>query len=339
MTIQFNDRMMRRFTGWLLAVTTLVLLNSSSASAQSGSPPLEVTELEICIVLLDLESINDADQSFSANVFFMVQWHDQRLAHDGPDVLWRDLDEVWNPRLQAVNRRQAVLSMPQTVEVAPDGTVTYRQRVVGEFSQKLQLADFPIDRQTFEIQMVATGYSPNEIVFVDNPRVPSGVVPELSISDWAILESRGAPRVFQPLPLLPPVAGFVFQVDANRKLGYFRWKILFPLLLVVAMSWLVFWIDPEMAASQISVAVTSMLTLIAYRFMIGGMLPEISYLTRMDRFISMSTLMVFLTLVEATLTVTLANRGKGELARTLDRTCRWAFPLTYGIAYAWAAVL
>ena len=331
--------MIRRFTGWLLAVTVLVFLYSISASAESGSPPLEQTEVEISIVLLDLESINDADQSFTANVFLMVQWHDQRLAHDGPDVLWRDLGEVWNPRLQLVNRRQAVLSMPQTVEVAPDGTVTYRQRIVGQFSQKLQLADFPLDRQTFEIQVVAVGYTPSEIVFVGSTNIPSRIVPELSISDWTILESRGVPCVYQALPSLTPVAGFVFQVDANRKLGYFRWKILFPLLLVVAMSWLVFWIDPEMAGPQLRVAVTSMLTLIAYRFMIGGMLPKISYLTRMDRFISMSTLMVFLTLVEATLTVTLANRGKGDLARTLDRTCRWAFPLTYVIAYVWATVL
>lgn len=339
MTIQFNDRMIRRFTGWFLAVTTLVFLGSISASAQSSSPPLELTEVEISIVLLDLRSINDSDQSFTANVFFMAQWHDHRLAHDGPDVLWRDLYEVWNPRLQIVNRQQGLaLSMPQTVEVAPDGTVTYRQRAVGQFSQKLHLADFPFDRQAFEIQLLAVGYSPSEIVFVGSSKVPSGVVPELSLPDWTILEPRGVPRVYQPFPHIPPVAGFVFQVDATRKLGYYRWKIIIPLLLVVAMSWLVFWIDPELAGPQISVAVTSMLTLIAYRFMVSGMLPKVSYLTRMDQFISMSTLLVFLTLVEATLTVTLANRGKEGLARALDRTCRWSFPLAYVLALAWAAV-
>ena len=52
-------------------------------------------------------------------------------------------------------------------------------------------------------------------------------------------------------------------------------RIILPLLLIVAMSWLVFWIDPELAGPQISIAVTSMLTLIAYRFMVGGMLPKI----------------------------------------------------------------
>ena len=38
-------------------------------------------------------------------------------------------------------------------------------------------------------------------------------------------------------------------------------KIILPLLLIVGMSWLVFWIDPELAGPQISIAVTPMLTL------------------------------------------------------------------------------
>jgi hypothetical protein len=35
--------------------------------------------------------------------------------------------------------------------------------------------------------------------------------------------------------------------------------------MIVAMSWLVFWIDPKESGSQINVAITTMLTLIAVR--------------------------------------------------------------------------
>ncbi len=50
-----------------------------------------------------------------------------------------------------------------------------------------------------------------------------------------------------------------------------------------------------------------MLTLIAYRFLLGGMLPRISYLTRLDYFLLGSTVLVFLALVEAACTSRLAT--------------------------------
>jgi hypothetical protein len=47
------------------------------------------------------------------------------------------------------------------------------------------------------------------------------------------------------------------------------------------------------ASSQVSIAMTSMLTLIAYRFAIDSQLPRLPYMTRLDVFILASTLLVF----------------------------------------------
>jgi len=297
------------------------------------------TTVEIAVVLLDLERVDDASQSFSAAAFLVARWHDPRLAHDGGEVVRRDLDDIWHPRLQAVNRRQLSLTMPQTVDVTPDGTVTYRQRAVGQFSQPLRLVDFPLDRQTLAIHIVAVGYSSDEVVFTDLPEIPSTVLPELSISDWVVTGSRASSRAYQPLPQVRPIAGFVLEFDAERRVGYYAWKIVLPLLLIVAMSWLVFWINPEMAGPQISVAVTSMLTLIAYRFMVAGMLPKISYLTRMDLFTTASTVLVFVTLLESVVTVLLTQRGQQERALAVDRVSRWGFPIAFVLAFAWAFLI
>jgi hypothetical protein len=331
--------MTRGVRNWFVAVAVGFLLAPTGASAQSGRPPSEPTTVEIAVALLDLERIDDATQGISASVFFVARWNDPRLAHDGPEVSWRDLDDIWHPRLQVVNRRQASLTLPDTVEVTPDGTVTYRQRILGQFSQKLHLSDFPLDRQMLAIQIVAVGYAEDEIFFTAHPEIPSGVVPDISVSDWKVLGSRAVARGYQPMPAVRPTAGYLLEVDVERHVGYYVWKIVLPLLLIVAMSWLVFWIDPELAGPQISIAVTSMLTLIAYRFMVGGMLPRISYLTRMDVFTTASTMLVFLTLIEATLTVMLTKRGQPELAKAIDRRSRWGFPLAYVIVFVGAFVI
>ena len=103
-----------------------------------------------------------------------------------------------------------------------------------------------------------------------------------------------------------------------------------PLLLIVAMSWIVFWIDPSESGTQVSVAITSMLTLIAYRFAVSSDLPKVSYLTRLDDFIMFSTLLVFVTLIEVVFTTIMAKTGQIEKARVVDRWARWVFPLGFG---------
>jgi len=330
--------MTRRIRSWIFAFLVGLFLVPADAVAQYARPTTGPTEVEIAVVVLDVERIDDAMQGFSANVLFVSRWSDPRLVHDGVGDEWRSLDEIWHPRLQVANLRQGNSTLPEIAEVSPAGTVTYRQRLLGQFSQKFDLSDFPLDIQALSIQLVAMGNLENDVVFVAHPEIPSGVVPDVAISDWKILGSDAGPRAYQPMPGVEPRAGYVLEFEAKRSIGYYRTKIIMPLLLIVAMSWLVFWIDPELAGPQISLAVTSVLTLIAYRFMVGGMLPKISYLTRMDWFTSASTMLVFLTLVEATVTVMLTKRGRPERAQAIDRISRGGFPLAYVFVFVWAFV-
>src|SRR4029077_15977122 len=109
-------------------------------------------------------------------------------------------------------------------------------------------------------------------------------------------------------------------------------KVILPLVLIVMMSWSVFWIDPATSNSQISVAVTSMLTLIAYRFAIDSQLPRLPYMTRLDALFLTSTLLVFFSLIEVLVTTILDNNQQTERAKRLDRCCRALFPINCAIA-------
>ncbi len=95
------------------------------------------------------------------------------------------------------------------------------------------------------------------------------------------------------------------------------------------MSWAAFWIDTTNIGAQIGVATSSMLTLIAYRFMIGTLLPRVSYLTRLDIFILGSTVLVFLTLLEVIVISVLVRAEHLAAARRMDLWSRSAFPLGF----------
>ena len=134
--------------------------------------------------------------------------------------------------------------------------------------------------------------------------------------------------------LAPGVAysGYVFEFTASRNVQHYILKVILPLVLIAIMSWSVFWIDPLNASSQISVAVTSMLTLIAYRFAVDSQLPRLPYMTRLDAFILTSTLLVFFSLIEVLITTILDNNQQTERAKKIDRYCRIIFPVIFAIA-------
>ena len=100
--------------------------------------------------------------------------------------------------------------------------------------------------------------------------------------------------------------------------------------IIVFMSWVVFWLDPENLGPRLSVSVTSMLTLVAYRFLLGQSLPPVSYLTRLDYFLLGSTLLVFFSLIQVASTSAMKQKGREERAVALNRFSRWSFPAAYG---------
>ena len=130
------------------------------------------------------------------------------------------------------------------------------------------------------------------------------------------------------------IPGMVFSMEVKRYTNFFKFKVVLPLILIVMMSWLVFWIDPSLISSQISVAVTAMLTMIAYRFALAGMLPRLPFLTTMDFFVIASTIMVFLSMVEVIYTAYLTTNNRLEKARMIDRKARWVAPLIYFVLTA-----
>jgi hypothetical protein len=320
--------------GWFSRVMPLLALigalMSVSVGADTGRPNREQgpTHVTVSIFLLDLDAIDSAAQSFQANVYFEAAWKDPRLVDEASgQAITRRLDEVWHPRLQILNQQRIWSSLPEVVDIAPDGTVTQRARVWGDFSQPLDLREFPFDGQRIAIPVVAAGYGPDEVLL--SPGEARGIGTEFSVADWRVADWRMTPDVEVPGPEGAQDAAIAMELEAERLPGYYWVKVIAPLILIVAMSWAVNWIDPKELGTKVSITITAMLTLIAYRFAIGATLPQISYLTRIDLFILFSTLLIYASLVTVVTTAAFSAKGKHQIARRIDQVSRWGFPLFF----------
>ncbi len=310
----------------IACLTFVALTSSSSAKTYPLTRPIPkdggATPVYVAMALLDIDEINSADQNFTANLFMTVRWEDPRLAHEGPGEIIIPSEKAWHPELQFVNQQKIWPTLPEVLHIEPSGQVQYYQRIWGPFSQPLDVKDFPFDSQDFEARVASVGARPDDIDFQADPDSPSGLAPKFSLPDWGVTGWALDFTPYKPLGLNKGSASFAIILKAKRHVAPYLYKVVLPLILIVAMSWIVFWVHPKESGTQIGVATTSMLTLIAYRFMVGGEIPAVPYLTRLDQFILTSTLLVFAGLMQAVITSIMANRDLIRQAICTDRICR-----------------
>ncbi len=131
----------------------------------------EPTKVNFFVFVLDIDKIDGAAQSFTANVFIRLSWKDKRLAHEGR-VQTVPLTEIWNPSVLIANQGGIMQrALPEVAKIAPDGSVTYIQRYTGPLSQPLKLSQFPFDQHQFVIQFVSPGSTPQDVHFVQAPAI------------------------------------------------------------------------------------------------------------------------------------------------------------------------
>ena len=311
----------------LLTLGTAHSAERNEITATRPHPRGQPTTVRVGIYVFDVTAVDDVEGVFTADVIVHLHWADPRLVRDVGEPRTFDLTDVWHPRIQIANERRAFRKFTEQVDVTSDGGVTYRQRFSGTFVVSLDLRDFPVDEQVLPVRLVFPDYSEQELrLEIDSET--TGQSPRFDIPDWSIDDGRI--RV-EPVLFTPGLsrASMLYELKARRHVWYYALKVLLPLVLIVCMSWAAFWIDPENAGSQIGVATSSMLTLIAYRFMLGNLLPKVAYMTRLDYFILGSTILVFITLIEVLITSALAKAKRESVAKKWDLWCRWLFPAAF----------
>jgi hypothetical protein len=158
----------------------------------------------------------------------------------------------------------------------------------------------------------------------------TGRAKQFTLSDWDIEEVKFRRNTY-PLPGLGiELPGIVLEFQAKRLVGYYLGTIVVTSGIILCMAALVFWLGLEAINPRISVTVTSMLTLVAHRFVVQSQLPHLSYFTKMDYFLLGATLLVLLGLAGVVAVNTLSKTDRDRAAR-INRRLRWLHPLGFAV--------
>jgi hypothetical protein len=200
-----------------------------------------------------------------------------------------------------------------------------------------------MDKHTFSVQFSSTAYTADQLEFVPDSAMGGqnifggGIASELSLPDWKMLNHEVLPLTYNPVGDLR-LSGFAFRFEAERYRAYYFWQVLLPLIVVVAMSWAPFWVERSNVGVRLGVATSSILTLIALRFVLAGLLPRLPYMTRMDHFTVGSTLLLFLALIAVVSTAYLSGNQREAQARRIDLWARFAFPAVFLLLVGWFSI-
>ncbi len=278
--------------------------------------------------MLDLYSVDNVRGTVSGEFVLTLSWSDTSLVKPGQtEPIIIAYDSVDAPQIQIRNVIDYKSFRERSVTVYPNGEVNSRHRLTGVLNTKFNFREFPFDRQMLNINIFDASVQ-QAVRIVPDDRFQGIFKPDsLSIPNWKVTYS--GMRSFEDIEYGIPFQSIVFSYSLKRISEFYIWKVVFPMVLVVLMSWSVFWIDPKNISAQLTVSVTAILTLIVFQFSVAQTLPELPYLTSLDRYVIGTDIFVFMAFLETLITSFYEDRGKKGLSALIDRSSRILFPVVF----------
>jgi hypothetical protein len=301
--------------------------------------------------LLDVQGIDDEVETFEFSGVMTLIWRDERQAFDPAaagvseklyhgSFQFDELSPSWYPQVILANASQIPETQGVLLRVAPDGRCTLIQDLHAVARKDLQLRRYPFDRQNLEAVFQILGFDRSQVILNGVAHPVTADIADIRVPQWHLQSVSGDFREINA-PYHPgtgKASTFVVSLDVRRQSFFVVRLVIFPLLIVVCLSWCVFWMDRASLADRMSVTFVGLLTTVAYQSMLGDIMPHISYVTFINAFIALSFILMSATAV-VNLRVCLCDRsGNHPLGDRIDRCCRWAFPTVYVVLILLALV-
>ncbi len=323
----------------MVRVVCLVALLLASPHARAGDASLPPGERPVPVTagffLVNLSDVAERAETFDADLYLSLRWHDARLAsaRTEPERFLDDaaearLDAMWWPQLEFVNTAEPTITN-RSLEIRPDGTVSYVIGLTAEFRADFDLRRFPLDHQRLEVQIESFTWTAEQMVFVADPtRV--GFNPDSTFEGLAVTGVRTQVRERDIAGWGERFSEFVPTIEVDRRAAFYVWTVFAPIGLIFLISCTVFVVDVSQFQDRVAISLAALLACIATQFAISFSLPQISYLTIIDRIFLTTYFCVAIGVLVSTLQAVML-RGDRRTVVAVDHWAGLGLPLLYAL--------
>ena len=305
--------------------------------------PVEVTA---SFELRDIDHFDDEAETIEFTGVMKLSWHDSRQAFDPVtegtnekmyqgDFQFNEMFSGWYPQLILVNQSGMYEKHGVLLRVLSDGSLSLYETINAAAKIDLDLLRYPIDQQRLEAVFHVLGFDASEIVLRLEPGYNDGnlnIDESFKMPQWQLkgikssIGTRNTPLIGEGAT----TSTFIVAIDLQRNSFFILRLVIIPLIIIVILSWSVFWMPKSSLGDRISVSFIGILTAVTYQVILSEILPRISYVTLInDGFLGVSFFIMTMTIIVNLRVGYLDRLGLHEAGDRLDRLCKWLFPGFY----------
>ena len=165
--------------------------------------------------------------------------------------------------------------------------VTKEKFNVFKIKNDFNLKSFPFDKQVIKFQINDIGFGLDSRIFESSAysyKAFNEFILKDDIPGW---EKKSFNITHNPYTPVTQLSGtyndsHLVEIVLERKHGYYIFKVILPIILILMVCWSVVWVDPKELEARLTITIVCLLSLIAYNFVIDSELPKLEYLTVLD---------------------------------------------------------
>jgi len=287
----------------------------------------DATLIMVDLYVRSFAKIDDVKMEYSVQITFRQKWQDDRLTYvhkltfgDMKDrikyLTMTDAKKVWMPdtffRNEKEGRFHDILVPNVYIRIFPDGYVLYSIRVSLTLACPMNLKLYPLDRQKCSLRVASYGWTTDDLRYQWKTEGPVQIVKDLHlprftlekyVSDYCNIKTNTG-----------EYSCLTVDLTFKREFSYYLLTIYVPCCMLVIVSWVSFWLDPNAVPARVSLGVTTLLTMSTQQASINNSLPPVAYTKAIDVWTGVCIFFVFGALLEYAL-VNYASRSDANRIR------------------------
>ncbi|KAK9497233.1 hypothetical protein O3M35_004591 [Rhynocoris fuscipes] len=277
------------------------------------------TDVFVRIYVYFLGAIEAQNLQYTAHILVRYRWLDKRLKHsttviEGEETL---RNQLWTPHLYLVNENESKImgtgKEDVLISIQPDGTVVYSFRLKMTLLCLMDLQKFPFDEQSCPLVFESWSYNTSQLTLNWEQDSPVSVNQELQLTEYTLVKSwtNKSTNVYSiknndqehivslySSKFSGNYSSLIVQFYLKREIGHYIMDYYVPSILLVVVSWVSFWLDPNAVPGRTTLGTSTMLTFITLSRNIGSSLPKVSYIKATEYWFLLCTGFIFGSLVE-----------------------------------------
>ena len=172
--------------------------------------------------------------------------------------------------------------------------------VTGKFYEPLELENFPFDCQDIPI-IIESLQDSSKIKLVPNfihDKVLQVNKRYISIPEWHLEDITNTFITSQGVTSKLKYYQAHFRLKLRRKYNVYLVNVALWIMLITLMSFVAFVLKEDMLGDRLAFLITLLLTAVAFRFIVNDMLPNVPYMTYLEKYIFTSFLFIQLLCVQ-----------------------------------------